>query len=1123
MPLSKPNVGSGPNAGNGDKLRDAFVKVNAAIDQIDLNTGDIETLQNATGVSRFTFLDNSGSAGQSLLDREGAAIAPGAEAESLFANAHREPGGWMRWRCIGTTANGDSGASRGNLELNSAYGFEIYGLCAAGYARWVPVPPLAMFSPSALLYCGGYSATLGGSQTYATQLAATAGQEDRYQTLISAAGAASWTLSSPLPGKMDVRKTLNFLGINAWLPRLRHHGGDFSTATGTPGGFTPFFDPGDPDAAIAVHEMEVWESADKDVGLIARIGGNADNRVYRQQVLYFEGDGNFDFTRLPSCAVRIESDDSPMGDYDIRVNGASLIILGSQEKGSLVLRTNYCDHAVYIDSDPDDSEEVDGGADTLYVQLHDTKSRHVWTEAEGFDGSYEAHVFTEGTVDPGDGSPVFYVRTGKKSLFTGLVRATSADLLWLTDKTTINGADELIFRGLSFEKCKGLIWHRRVSKLKGTCHDDDHEPGMAGGQVAWRRDRVIDASNFHCDITDCQTKVGLWDGDASADINANGLLAHDGHHGHWTIKPKGPYPFDGGGAIKAGGFAGDALYDADAGTGWTAYHAERAHGGSIVFNEIEGPMRIEDGVTASATGNFLIHAPRTWQNRYTAYLDAAEVDFSIPDVTDIADITTDALPVDAPEALFTLETRDPTVVFVGNSKDAALRSRSQTFWTLLHSNGKYRVPLYGWLSAGGDDTGHMLARIPHALALDPDLIVVGDATNNIDDSAGAISDYEDMVAAVRAAGKVIAIPRTPANTSSGAHEASRNAINSAVDALAAADVLVWDTPSAFDPSTESGKTYDGIHPNTIGANAVGTLHGGDMDDACPGTDLFDVDYTGELNPNPTMTGADGAAATGIEAGYAIADGYTLDNDTGATCVAEKHADGSQLIRMTGNATTNSAAVRLYRTIVQAIAEMQATEVAVRIEVSNSTFDGPPVGLRTLEVGGSSGTAFFTQFVYEDDFSFAFSGVMRTVPGRLSVAGASFVPGCYARMNVGAVDVGIKISQMSARLEGNVAFRAPYDMSQAVNNAGAKIYSAETASPASGAAGTVFTTVVGAVAGGNLSTSYQWKRASDDSNVSGANTRQWTSTGASAGNYYCAITYTNSFGSLTKNTPNITVS
>ncbi len=461
------------------------------------------------------------------------------------------------------------------------------------------------------------------------------------------------------------------------------------------------------------------------------------------------------------------------------------------------------------------------------------------------------------------------------------------------------------------------------------------------------------------------------------------------------------------------------------------------------------------------------------------------------------------------------------IVYLGNSKDAMGYMASQRYWSTVFNAGRLYLSPHGNQARGGDTIGNFLSRWSAAAAVAPHIVVIGDATNDLAKgrtTAQVLADIDTLINNSRAIGARVALQLTPATSkTSGTAETRRQEINTALANRVATDVVLIDTPAIFD-GHNSALTYDGVHPNFAGAFILGETIGNTLKAWTTSANVLPASgdlaaesgFGANINPFYDMAGTSGLFQTNITG--QVANGWTADNDTGASGSAKKGVLNGlpcQIIDLTGTSTTSTADCRLFRSVPATLTAGDFYETLAEIEISATDDVSNPVGLGGFGIAGWGNIFSPTiQAAQTQGVGKKFSGLMRTT-GVVTGQGSSSTLSIAFRVNVGAVDVRMKVGRVFIRKTEQVAYAVPYNQNIPGDGnsplykgpiVGGTISVGQTASCSSGD-----------FSGGGLTYTYQWLR--DGTAIAGATNRTYSIQGSDSTHLLsCKVTATNSKGS-----------
>lgn len=342
--------------------------------------------------------------------------------------------------------------------------------------------------------------------------------------------------------------------------------------------------------------------------------------------------------------------------------------------------------------------------------------------------------------------------------------------------------------------------------------------------------------------------------------------------------------------------------------------------------------------------------------------------------------------------------RDARIVWLGNSKDAKANIDSYRNATAVLTNGYFANGEFGNQARSGDDLTDYKDRWVAVAAVKPDLLILGDTTNETRTQSQQMSDIDDLLEYARAAGIVVIIERMSrlaGQTPGSASDNTRLAVIADLEARVTASASATGTPSKSNPSLQSpaiftaltdqayqptaaastsnpmSPSYDATHQNVIGAwgqTGVGGAAKAIADKAASLTSAVrSYVGTGQVAGNTHTTGWDvngtGGTATNVTTNNGIAANYAVANNAGLTVVTSKEAvTDDQIIDISGTCSSHTVdAITFTRTSVtigtRAVGD--TTEFFYDFEITNKD-DGnaAPVGLINAGIAmGSIGSIF----------------------------------------------------------------------------------------------------------------------------------------------------------------------
>ena len=244
------------------------------------------------------------------------------------------------------------------------------------------------------------------------------------------------------------------------------------------------------------------------------------------------------------------------------------------------------------------------------------------------------------------------------------------------------------------------------------------------------------------------------------------------------------------------------------------------------------------------------------------------------------------------------------IVFFGNSYVAngfaqagnlvGFQSAGFTSWSQAVAQSKLYAPIGANLGVAGNTVAQELARINTVTALNPKCVLGDFGTNDI----SAVSSSANQAAQDAAFASITStitsiysglfaggaqyvvdqtiIPRAAGSTLAAPQENVRQRVNAWKLAQAGARLKVVNAESLAPWTVGNGLQSDGLHPDTIGAFAIGQACGAVLAAITNSADILGSAINA-YSPNPTMAGTSGTrnVATGT-----VATGWLLDSSTG---------------------------------------------------------------------------------------------------------------------------------------------------------------------------------------------------------------------------------------------------
>lgn len=175
---------------------------------------------------------------------------------------------------------------------------------------------------------------------------------------------------------------------------------------------------------ILTEDVLRWDGKISRLGVVVSAASNGANKSLLQQTITCWGDGNSDYTTVPSTiCIRQEDDDSCNGIYNYSVcyTAIGLGIKGAAEKQTLNVRGIYNRCSIYVLNQ--------SSADTLHIILNNQDCQAHYIEHDGVDTSVTLDMRIESRDDPandagswGADAPAIFVRNGKFTKIMGDMR-----------------------------------------------------------------------------------------------------------------------------------------------------------------------------------------------------------------------------------------------------------------------------------------------------------------------------------------------------------------------------------------------------------------------------------------------------------------------------------------------------------------------------------------------------------------------------------------------------------------------------------------------------------------------------------------------------------------------------
>lgn len=226
-------------------------------------------------------------------------------------------------------------------------------------------------------------------------------------------------------------------------------------------------------ANVTTHDLIEWSGRIRRVAVGMRVAGDTTLRENYEQHARAWGDGNFDFTILPTVIPFVlEQDDGPQSNYWFQTayGYAAGGIYGPLEKNKARLDAAYCDYACYV--------MPNVRADTIPIEVHAATCRHWYWEFPSADATPNVTLYCESRQPNNDGSPSIYSGTAKQTVLGGQVRAdggTGPGIL--VDRQNQFGADTFILKNFSRRQFYGSDVFKRLRYLAGQVETADTDRG----------------------------------------------------------------------------------------------------------------------------------------------------------------------------------------------------------------------------------------------------------------------------------------------------------------------------------------------------------------------------------------------------------------------------------------------------------------------------------------------------------------------------------------------------------------------------------------------------------------------------------------------------------------------
>lgn len=186
------------------------------------------------------------------------------------------------------------------------------------------------------------------------------------------------------------------------------------------------------------------------------------------------------------------------------------------------------------------------------------------------------------------------------------------------------------------------------------------------------------------------------------------------------------------------------------------------------------------------------------------------------------------------------------IVYIGDSITGLGNWNNYGAMADIISGGRYYTPNGFIQGVSGNTSAQILARLPNALALNPAVLVVeGGVNDGFDNWAETNANLGSIYSQTLAAGvRVVALTIFP-----GPGNVDNPFVNPFIRSYPG--ISVADCTPGFDNAT---MTYDGLHPNLVGALFVGNIVAQRLESLISSASIFSV-TAGQLLSNPTMSGS----------------------------------------------------------------------------------------------------------------------------------------------------------------------------------------------------------------------------------------------------------------------------
>lgn len=190
------------------------------------------------------------------------------------------------------------------------------------------------------------------------------------------------------------------------------------------------------------------------------------------------------------------------------------------------------------------------------------------------------------------------------------------------------------------------------------------------------------------------------------------------------------------------------------------------------------------------------------------------------------------------------------IVYIGDSITAEGSWEGYVDLADLIGGGRYYTPNGFNLGVSGNSSAQILARIPNALALNPAVLVIEGGVNDATDPTSQAATIANLTSAYQSAlsagARVVGVSILPDGNNFDAH----GTVNAFIQSRPFGITCAYNTPGWNTPVM----TFGDLHPNLIGAPIYGANVAACITSLISTASIFTV-TTGQLSPNPTMSGS----------------------------------------------------------------------------------------------------------------------------------------------------------------------------------------------------------------------------------------------------------------------------